>query len=471
MALDLANFAVDQLSKKGASYVEARLESHAGTGFLLKNGVVEAASFGETKGLGVRFIINGTLGFFDTNILEKNVVRNLIDSSLRVTKRSSKIGENLVLSSEKKAKAKYSIKQKVNFGDIDPEIKIKELLDLEKSLVASHITLPTRYFELGDDVASKYFVNSEGTQITSEIPRISLFYLFTVREASTTAQRMWHFGGVGGFECFRKWDASKKLPEEARALQEMLAFSKSPPKGNVDVVVAPEITGIMAHESVGHPYESDRILGREGAQAGESFATPNILGTKIGRDVVNVVDDPTLPGSFGFYLYDDEGVKARRKHLITEGKITEFLNNRETAAALGVHSNGSARALNFDVEAIVRMSNTFVLPGDYKEEELFEDVKLGVYMKNFMEWNIDDIRMNQKYVGSEAYLIEKGEIKGAVKAPVIEITTPALWGSIDAIANKAEYHAATCGKGEPMQGMPVWMGGPAMRIRKVKVAR
>ena len=86
-----------------------------------------------------------------------------------------------------------------------------------------------------------------------------------------------------------------------------------------------------------------------------------------------------------------------------------------------------------------------------------------------MEWNIDDTRYNNKYVGSEAYLIENGEITKPIINPTIEITTPALYSAIKAVGNNLEFHAASCGKGEPMQGMPVTMGGPSMLIKGVKL--
>ena len=86
-------------------------------------------------------------------------------------------------------------------------------------------------------------------------------------------------------------------------------------------------------------------------------------------------------------------------------------------------------------------------------------------MVSFMEWNIDDKRLNQKYVGAEAYLIENGRITKPVKRPILETTTPEIWSSIVKIANNMEFHAATCGKGEPMQGVPVTMGGPSALLR------
>ena len=113
------------------------------------------------------------------------------------------------------------------------------------------------------------------------------------------------------------------------------------------------------------------------------------------------------------------------------------------------------------------MSTTFVEPKDHTLEELVEDVKYGIYMKSFTEWNIDDIRFNQKYVGREAYLIEKGEVGDPVKRPIIELTTKTFWSAVDAVGRDLKFVGATCGKSDPMQGVNVWIGGPHMRLRDV----
>lgn len=115
------------------------------------------------------------------------------------------------------------------------------------------------------------------------------------------------------------------------------------------------------------------------------------------------------------------------------------------------------------------MANTFVEPGDFTEEEIFENVKQGLYMKSFTEWNIDDKRFNQRYVGREAYWIENGELKHPIARPIIETTTKIFWSAVDAVSRKIEYDAATCGKSDPMQGAPVYTGGPLLRLREVFV--
>jgi TldD protein len=92
-----------------------------------------------------------------------------------------------------------------------------------------------------------------------------------------------------------------------------------------------------------------------------------------------------------------------------------------------------------------------------------------VYMRSYMEWNIDDIRWGQRYVGLEAYLIENGEITKPVRNPALEITTGAFYSKVDAAGKELRFYPGSCGKGEPMQGVPVWFGGPDVRLRSMKL--
>jgi TldD protein len=162
-------------------------------------------------------------------------------------------------------------------------------------------------------------------------------------------------------------------------------------------------------------------------------------------------------------------VKARPRYLYKEGVVNEFLHNRETASRMGIRSNGSSRAQSYLREPIVRMANTFVAPGDFEDDELIGSVKNGVLMHSFTEWNIDDKRYNQKYVSREAYFIKDGELGRPARKVVLEVTTPAFWGAIDAVSKRVKYEAAECGKGDPAQGMAVFTGGPMLRLRGVNL--
>ncbi|USG99069.1 TldD/PmbA family protein [Thermococcus argininiproducens] len=470
---ELVEFAVEKAQELGASYAEARFEEKDGTELVMKNGNPEGLGILAEKGMGIRVIVNGGMGFASTNVLTKESVLEAVKKAVKLAKAAAKLrNKPIQFSDEDFHQVFYEVKMKKDFRDISAEEKMEYLKLIEEKVRETGINVPMRFLRYGDFMWHKIFMNNEGAFVESLIPRVSVMYNLVVFEEGQMEQAPFvQRAFSGGLELIEKDQPWEWAVKDVKALQNLIKEGQKPPEGKVDVVISPEVAGIAVHESVGHPYELDRIMGREAAQAGESFVKPTMLGERIGSDVVTVIEDPTVPNSWGFYLYDDEGVKARPRYLIKNGIINEFLMNREYAAYLGMKSNASARAINYNREPIVRMANTYLAPGDYTFEELIEDIKLGVYMVSFNEWNIDDRRFQQRYIGREAYLIENGEIKHPVRKPILEITTKGLWSSVDAVGKDVEFYPGTCGKGEPGQGVPVWMGGPHARLREVVLRR
>jgi len=470
---DLANFAVDQAVHSGAGYAEARVQRDLGRTYTLKNGSPEPVTFATKLGVGVRVIVDGAMGFASTNSLNKDTVRSVTEAAVRTAKASTRLLKSPIRLSEEKAwDDHWESKMKVDVRNVSPEEKFELLFTIEKSLAQEnvHVSLPSRILSLDESLTEKFYANSEGSRLHGFVPRLSLIYYITAEEPGVGfVQRFRQEAQSRGWEVVSDWNPTEIAANEAKILGRLLREGIAPPKDELDVVLGPEVTGIICHESCGHPQEADRILGREAAQAGESYIKPSMMGHRIGTEHVTIIDDPTLPNSYGFYLYDDEGVKAKARILINRGVISDFLQNRETAAEFGRKSNGASRCSSYDREPIIRMGNTYMKPGDHSLEELIEGVQHGIYMKNFMEWNIDDRRYNQRYVGLEAYMIEKGEITTPVRNPILEITTPGLYGSVSAVGKQMEFSGATCGKGEPMQAAPVWTGGPAIRLQNIRL--
>ena len=470
---DLAENVIRRGLDLGADYVEARIQSDVENTYTLKNGIPDTFQLSKAVGIGVRILVNGALGFASTDKLTKVDVEDLVKLAYNMARSASRLVKNPVkLSIEKTVQTSWEVKAASSPEDISPEEKFDLLLEVEHMLDPQKVgvDLPSRYMTLSHDRQEKFYVNSEGTRIHGRVPRISLWYFLTAsKPGKGTLQRWTHVGESRGWEAVQEWDPPKLVSDEAKTLGKILEEGSAPPKGETDLILGSEVVGIICHESCGHPQEADRILGREAAQAGESYLKPEMIGTRIGSDHVTIVDDPTLPRSFGYYLYDDEGVSTGERVLIEKGVIRSFLHNRETAAEMGVKSNGAARAVAYSREPIIRMANTYMKPGNYTREELFDELKSGVYIKTFMEWNIDDRRYNQRYVGLEAYLIQNGEVTRPIRNPVLEVTTHSLYSSVDAVSKTVDFQAATCGKGDPQQGAPVWTGGPEIRLRRLRL--
>lgn len=468
---ELADFAIEHATNLGAEYSEARLQRNMRNIYFLKNGNPEVAGFVREVGLGIRVLVNGGLGFASTNQLDKRFVMKTLIAAIRMAKSSARLMRKPIrLSTEKVVEDTWEVKPKIRFDEISVEEKIKLLSDIDKTVSSPkevEVLVPSRVFQITEFTTEKYFANNEGATIFSKVPRIFFLGFLAAHEKGETEQDYIQKGESRGWEAVEKWKLIDYVKERAKTLGKILKTGQKAPKGKIDLVLGSQIAGLMAHESTGHPYEADRIFGREAAQAGESFITKDMIGKKIGSEAVTVVDDPTLKNSYGYYLYDDEGIPARRRILTKKGIVNEFLHNRETAKEMEVSSNAAARSSGCNREPIIRMANTFILTGDHTFDELMEGIRFGVYIKTFGEWSIDDRRYSMRFVGRECYLIEKGELRGMVRHPVLEMTTPGFYSSIDALDKSLVFEAALCGKGDPDQAIPVWHGAPNVRVREV----
>ncbi len=462
---DLVKFALNLC--KGAKYAEVRLEESESTGFSLKNGIPEVSGFDKGAGIGIRVLVNGAMGFSSTNILQKENIRNAVNLAIKSAKLSSPTQKEKTHLTKEKSNIKTIITNpKKDPFDLSTEQKFKLLKDIDE--VAKKQFVVNRVLSFSHSRRNKIYMNTEGSKIIQNFPRIDFFWFLTVMHEQKTKQKWLGYDAVQGLEALKEWKLENEIEHHSSALYTNLRKGKKTPEGIFDVVCGPEVVGIACHESVGHPTEADRILGREAAQAGESFVTKEMLGTVIGSNIVNVSEDPLIKGTAGYYLYDDEGVKAKKRRLIHRGKYCEFLQNRETAVKYGVQSNASARASDYNREPLIRMANTFLEKGNSSREEILRETKKGIYIKSFMEWNIDDKRYNQKYVGAEAYYVENGEIKFPLVNPALEVTTPKFWSSVSLIGKDLQLFAGNCGKGEPMQGAPVTMGGPTIQLKNIR---
>jgi TldD protein len=464
---------VEKALSLGADYAEARWHKNNSFSITMRNDKVIGMGKSFREGVGIRVMIAGSLGFSATNDINREGLERALSAAISTARNSShyyKTPQNL--SEERMEEASYSVSQLKKPQNIDVKEKIDYLKHLwENAREGSGVAkLQSLFSSYNENIEEKLVINSDGARIQSRIPRIALFYNIAVKgDGGEGANRWYEYSAAGGAELIKKWKPEERIRAETNLLGRILKEAKKVSPGEYNVILGTEIVGLMAHESCGHPSEADRILGREAAQAGESFIKPEMIGKRIGSEAVTIIDDPTIPNSNGFYLYDDEGVKARPRYLYKNGLINEFLHNRETAYILRTHSNAAARAMDYNSEPIVRMANTYFKPGDYKLDELLEEMKNGLYVKSYMEWNIDDQRWGQRYVGLEAYYIEKGDIKFMVKNPVLEFTTQEVYMKTEAVADNLEFHAGVCGKGEPGQGVPVWFGGPEILVKNLRV--
>lgn len=463
---DLAEKALELISVRGVRYGSVAYRKSKDLNMFFKNGSLSVISPDTISGISVRVSTRKGVGFASTNRLNKDWIERTVRRAASMANACAGSSADL-RTGGKGHKSKWEVAQKTALDSVDTDEKIRRISEIDALTKEGSKLKSFRQVGYSESVTTKYYLDTEGTSIHATDPKVEFNSFTMLQNGADFEQAHLQLGYTGGYEALDALGVEERAKQEIKTLDRLLKHGKSFRPGKYDLVCGSEVTGIACHESCGHPMEADRIMGREASQAGKSFVRLDSKGARVGSELVTIVDDPTLPNSFGFYQFDDEGVKARRRILYDHGRINEFLQNRESGSKSGDGSNGAGRSASYDSEPLVRMANTFLLPGDYGNDEMISEVKSGLLLNSFNEWNIDDKRYNQKYVGREAYMIENGEVTHPVRAPVLEISTPGFWSSVDAVGRELKFFAGSCGKGDPMQGMEVDMGGPAIRLRGI----
>ena len=240
-----------------------------------------------------------------------------------------------------------------------------------------------------------------------------------------------------------------------------------PPDREVVVVTNPHFNTLLVHEVVGHPSELDRALKYETGYAGRSWFLKDLndhqVGQQIASPMVNAYSDPLMEG-YGSFRYDHEGTPARRAWILRDGVLEEFLNNRQTAAIMGVSPNGSARATEAQLVPLIRMTNTIFAPGDHDPQDIIAEVDHGYYVEGHRTPSIAESRENFRITAVKVYEIENGQLGRLYRDGGITSDSRDYFRSIDAVGNDLRVNPIpNCGKGQPMQAKRMSNGGPTMR--------
>jgi TldD protein len=232
--------------------------------------------------------------------------------------------------------------------------------------------------------------------------------------------------------------------------------------GRTTVIVDPVLAGVFAHEAFGHLSEADFVY--ENPALRERMQ----LGRRFGQEHLSIVDDPTLAGEAGSYRYDSEGTEARRTCLLKDGVLASRLHSRETAAKMGEEPTGNARAISYQYQPVVRMSNTYIEPRGWALDDLLADTGEGLYVRGSLGGQTE-IEMFT-FSAEEAFVIRGGRPAERVRDVVLAGNVFETLANIDAIGNDLAFYGGLggCGKGE--QGpLRVSTGGPHIRIRNCLV--
>ncbi len=297
----------------------------------------------------------------------------------------------------------------------------------------------------------------------------------TANEGSDTQTRTLGGRGYcrqGGLEVLDSVGFRTEAPRIAAEAIELLSAPNCP-TGTMDLVIAPDQMILQVHESVGHPLELDRILGDERNYAGTSFVTMDMFGTyQYGSKLLNITYDPSRPEQFASFGFDDDGVPARREHIIRNGTLERPLGSVVSQTRAGLPGVANSRASSWNRPPIDRMANLNLEPGVSNLDEMIAAVEHGVYVKTNCSWSIDDSRNKFQFGCEWGRMIEHGKLAHVIKKPNYRGISATFWRSLKMVGNPDTFEVMgtpNCGKGEPNQVIRVGHAAPACLFSAVDV--
>ncbi len=441
--------------KNGGEFADLYLEETLNTSVVCEDDRIEKVITGRDRGLGLRVIFNGRTAYAYTNDIKERSLLELADT-LSNAVRSGNAGTVRAI----KGYVPQSMPVKTPPLDVSLEDKVAFVKRGNDCARRTDKRIKQAKVVYGDGFRRVYIANSFGETVEEERTSI-LFLIHVVAEDKGVLQTGYEpVGGALGLEIFDK-ESPEEVADKAvkRALQ-MLNARKAP-GGRMPVIISSEAGGTMIHEAIGHGLEADLALQGLSVYSGK-------IGEKVASPVVTVIDDATLPGRRGSFLYDDEGAPAQKTLLVDRGILKGYLYDRLNAFKNGIdESTGNGRRESYHCRPIPRMTNTLIAPGSIEPDAIISSVDKGLFVKKMGGGQVNTVNGDFVFEVSEGYLLEKGKVGEPVRGATLTGNGPEVLRMIDMVGNDLGFGIGTCGKDG--QGVPVADAQPTIRIPEIVV--
>ncbi|MGL5087148.1 MAG: TldD/PmbA family protein [Clostridium sp.] len=438
-------------------YFELRLQKDIVHEVMVSNGELIENSISSLSGSSARALINGTYGFASINDISEKGILNILNTAKKNAIYLSKISTP----NEFKHipfKSTQIVNNNVKTYIVDQESIIDFSMSLDSYIDKKYPSLLSHSIKIKITLTNKQLFISDRSDIVSITPLC--FIYCTIVGSSKTGDSIELFKPLGGYGYFEDlFPSIENLFNEIDNLY--IEFQNKcngiyPNAGSAVCILDPSISGILAHEAVGHLFEADNVL--------NSAIKDLEHGTKVASDLVTMID-------FGYsafgesvpipMFYDDEGTPTKDVVLIQNGRLNNYLNNQSSAYTLNITPSGNARASLYYDEPLIRMRNTAILPGNSTISEMISSIDSGYYLVQARNGQAD-ITGEFMFGITIGYEIKNGKIGAALRNTTISGMSFDVLKTINMISNKLEWNYGNCIK---QQVLPVAIGGAAIKCK------
>ena len=232
------------------------------------------------------------------------------------------------------------------------------------------------------------------------------------------------------------------------------------PAGVMSVAIENGFGGVIFHEACGHSLEAACVAYGQSQFAGK-------LGEKIANEKVTAIDDGTIPNSWGSINIDDEGTPAQRNVLIEKGVLKSYMIDKFNGRRMGMPSTGSSRRQSYRYTPTSRMTNTYIAPGEDKNEDIISSIEYGLYAASMGGGSVNPTTGEFNFSVNEGYIIRNGEICEPVRGATLVGKGSEIIRNIDMVGTELDMAQGMCGASSG--SVPTNVGQPLIRVSTITV--
>ena len=443
--------------EKGGDFCEVFLQHRLVHKIGMEDGEVNRAYSNVELGAGIRTVKGDSTGFaYSEDLSEKSLLKAAAVAALVADGPPKEVVTPL-----KTVSIKDRYRVDVPWQSVAIERRLP-LVERTEEIARAYDKRITRVSVSLYDESSRIMVaDSSGRMVEDDQPMTILKVACTASQNGMTEQSFRSAASRDGISFYTD-ERIRKVAEEAADFTVRLFDAEQPPSGNYPVVLAPALTGILLHESMGHGFEAD--YNRKNVSIYSEK-----MGKRVAKDFVTIVDDGTVGRNRGAINVDDEGAEAERTVLVENGILRSYMYDRISASHYGRELTGSGRRESFRSPPNPRMRCTYMLGGPHKPEEIIGSIKKGLYAEYFLNGQVQIGVGDFTFYLKHGRMIEDGKLTSVVKDANLIGNGPEVLETIDMVGDDLEIYdgSSTCGKDG--QWVPVGFGMPTARAGAISI--
>ncbi len=456
---------LDSMFQRKVDLADLYFQSSSHESWMLEDGIVKEGSFNLERGVGVRAISGEKTGFAYSDDISPAALKKAADAAKGIAN-AEKSARVQVFDGKSMQQSPALYQANDPLASLPQEQKITLLHEVEAHARSVDKRVKQVIVSLSGVYEKILVAASDGTYATDIRPLVRLNCSVLVEENGKRERASAGGGARTDYSYFFELDNSKprylSYAEEAvrQALVNLVAIDS--PAGLLPVVLGAGWPGVLLHEAVGHGLEGD--FNRKG-----SSAFSGKVGQQVTSDLCTIVDDGTMANRRGSISIDDEGTPGQYNVLIEKGVLKGYMQDKHNAGLMGVKPTGNGRRESYAHLPMPRMTNTYMLAGEHKPEDIIKSVKKGIYAPNFAGGQVDITSGKFVFTSSEAYLIENGEITSPIKGATLIGSGPEAMQKVSMVGNDLKLDAGVGVCGKDGQSVPVGVGQPTLKIDEMTV--